>query len=293
MHSIDVEATEEEISRALKKSTLGVMVLDDEGRVSGTISAMDLLNLKRPKISLVDHSERGQSVDGLADAELIEIIDHHRLGDVETIQPLYIDVRPLGSTASILYERIKEADLQLIAPIAKLLLGALISDTLLLTSPTCTESDRKRAKELAEMAEVDLRSFGIEVLRQNDELTTASPEKLVRRDCKHFAFEGQTFLAAQIETVDLAALTPQREQDLLKAFSLEIHRENVDFGALMITDVLQNKSWILIVSEDPKWTAIHIPKQLKDSGSPWIEEGFVSRKKQLIPLLLNNIKQAL
>lgn len=289
--SIDESAEENEISHSLKESYLGLIVLDIEGRVLGTISAVDILQLKSPHVSLVDHSERGQSIHGLDRAEVIEIIDHHRLGDIETIQPLHMDVRPLGSTASILYDRIREASVELPAHIAKLLLGALISDTLLLSSPTCTASDKVRARKLAEIAGVDLQEYGLEVLRRNDGLTTDSPEQLISRDCKQFSFEDVTFLAAQLETVDLEALTEEREAALNEAFLLSVKRAGAAFGALMVTDVLASRSRIIIVSDDLIWEKTHWPATLKQSGAAWVEESFVSRKKQLIPLLMKNIQQ--
>ena len=289
--SIDENAEEDEINRNLKKSHLGLIVLNAEGRVTGTISAIDVLNLKCPQVSLVDHSERGQSIHGLDKAEVIEIIDHHRLGDVETIQPLHMDVRPLGSTASILYDRIQEASLELPASIAKLLLGALISDTLLLSSPTCTSSDKVRARKLSEIADVDLQEYGLETLRRNDGLTTDPPEQLVSRDCKQFSFEGVMFIAAQLETVDLTGLTEAREKALREAFLLSVKHSGAAFGALMITDVLASQSRIIIVSDDAFWQETHLPATVKQTGAPWVEESFVSRKKQLIPLLMKNIQQ--
>jgi manganese-dependent inorganic pyrophosphatase len=290
--AVDCLIREDEISRIIKKSPGGLLVLDSGSCVIGSISAMDILQLKRPKLSLVDHSERGQAIHGLADAEIVEIIDHHRLGDVETIQPLSIDARPLGSTASILYERVKEAGLELPTDIAKLLLGALLSDTLLLTSPTCTVSDKTRAKTLAKLAGVELQSFGIEVLRQNDELADGAADSLVSRDCKPFSFEGVNFVAAQIETVDLSILSDRRAEELSQAFALQVKQAGVAFGALMVTDVLQSLSRIIIISEEARWLRVHLPKDLHQNGQAWIVENFVSRKKQLIPLLFTNIRQA-
>ncbi|MGZ0655065.1 DHHA2 domain-containing protein [Coraliomargarita sp. W4R72] len=290
--AIDGLMREDEISRVIKKSPSGLLVLDSNNCVIGSISAMDILQLKRPKLSLVDHSERGQAIHGFADAEIVEIIDHHRLGDVETIQPLSIDARPLGSTASILYERIKEAGLELPCDIATLLLGALLSDTLLLTSPTCTATDKTRAKDLATRAGVDLQSFGIEVLRQNDELADGTAEMLVSRDCKPFCFEGVNFVAAQIETVDLSILTDLRALELSQAFALQVKHAGAAFGALMVTDVLQSQSRIIIVSEEAQWLHAHLPQDIYQSEQAWVLDNFVSRKKQLIPLLLNNIRQA-
>ncbi|MDQ8206921.1 DHH family phosphoesterase [Coraliomargarita sp. SDUM461003] len=290
--SVDSQMREDEISRAIKNASAGLLVIDSKNRVIGSIAPIDLLKLKRPKLSLVDHSERGQAIHGLADAEIVEIIDHHRLGDVETISPLSIDVRPLGSTASILYERIKEAGHEIPQEIAKLLLGALIADTLLLTSPTCTVSDKARAADLASLASVDLENFGIEVLRQNDELADASAESLVSRDCKPFNYEGVHFLAAQVETVDIAILTRERAAELSQAFETRVKLEGAAFGALMVTDVLQSRSRIIIVSEDVRWLDAHLPSELRQSGQDWFIENFVSRKKQLIPLLLTNIRHA-
>lgn len=290
--AIECTVREDEIARVIRKSRSSLVVLNAEGGVIGSISAMDILKLKRPKLSLVDHSEQGQSIHGLEDAEIVEIIDHHRLGDIETIQPLSIDARPLGSTASILYERIKEAGLQPPQDIALLLLGALLSDTLLLTSPTCTASDRTRADDLARLAGVDLKEFGIEVLRQNDELAEGEAETLVSRDCKPFTFEGVHFIVAQIETVDLSLLTDRRADELKKTFSLQVNRSGAAFGALMVTDVLQSQSRIMIVSDDALWRQVHLPDDLQDAGQGWVMEQFVSRKKQLIPLLLTNIRQA-
>ncbi|CAA6678245.1 MULTISPECIES: DHH family phosphoesterase [unclassified Lentimonas] len=290
--TIDSLMREDEISRLIKKTPSSLLVLDSNQCVIGSISAMDILRLKRPKLSLVDHSERGQAIHGLADAEIVEIIDHHRLGDVETIQPLSIDARPLGSTASILYERITEAGLKPPNDIAKLLLGALLSDTLLLTSPTCTITDKARAKKLATLAGVELQSFGIEVLRQNDELADGTAASLVSRDCKPFSFEGVHFIAAQIETVDLSILTPQRATELNEAFARQVKLTGSAFGALMVTDVLKSESRVMIVSEDAHWLHVHLPPDLQQNGQAWMLDDFVSRKKQLIPLLLNNIRRA-
>jgi len=210
---------------------------------------------------------------------------------VETIRPLHIDVRPLGSTASILYERIVQAGLTPPAAIAKLLLGALISDTLLLTSPTCAASDPARAKVLAQLAGVDLQQFGREVLLQNDELKTASAEELVGRDAKHFNFEGVAFLVVQIETVDLACLdTPQAAAIECEAMR-RVRADRLAFGVVMVTDVLKGNSRIILVSDSAQWLRALRPEDNPKSGAPWMLAGVVSRKKQLLPLLLNRIKQ--
>jgi manganese-dependent inorganic pyrophosphatase len=145
---------------------------------------------------------------------------------------------------------------------------------------------------LARLAGVELQSFGVEVLRQNDELADAKAETLVSRDCKPFSFEGVNFLAAQIETVDLSILTDQRATELSQAFAVHVKQSGVAFGALMVTDVLDSVSRIIITSEDAHWLHVHLPQDLYQNGEAWLLENFVSRKKQLIPLLLTNIRQA-
>jgi manganese-dependent inorganic pyrophosphatase len=290
--AIDTQMREDQIECELKKSQWGLVVLDINGTVVGSISARDIIMLKRPKLSLVDHSERGQAIDGLSSAEIFEIIDHHRLGDIETIQPLNIDVRPLGSTASILFDRINEAAIEIPPSIAILLLGALLADTLLLTSPTCVESDQQRAQKLAELAGVELQEFGIQVLRKNDQLLSASATELVNRDCKPFTFEDVFFLVAQIETVDIKSLSNERTEELKQAFIERVKQSRAAFGVLMITDVLASCSQVMIIEEGDQWAKIHLPDSIQANGEYWVLDKFVSRKKQLIPLLLNNIKES-
>lgn len=275
------------LEKKVRASPLGVLVVDAAGRLIGTLTADTLLHAPTPLVSLVDHSERRQSIAGLERADVLEIIDHHRLGDIETPTPIAIDVRPVGSTATILQARTEAAGLALPPEIAHLLLGALVSDTLLLTSPTTTPTDHAAAARLATLAGVDLRSFGLEVLRQNDELHSASADQLVALDCKEFAHAETTFLLAQVETINLDALDATRAEDLRHSLLLRVRRHHAAFGLVMITDVLRGCSDLLLASDEPIWQTLFQPTGDESaSAAPtpgWRMDGMVSRKKQLLP----------
>jgi len=269
---------------AIANADYGLMVVDDSQGLLGVVTPQQLAEASRPQVALVDHFEKAQSVRGIEEATITAIIDHHRIGDIETSEPVEIDCRIWGSTASILFARCRESGLAVPAGKAKLLLGALIADTLLLQSPTTRTQDRRIAEELATIAEVDLREFGLEVLRRNDRLMSTKPAELVRADCKRFTHGNYQFLAAQIETVDLSLLSDERAGELEHALEADIG--GADFAALMITDVLTQTSRISIVGADPKWGRKFLPE---DSTGFWIAEGYVSRKKQIIPHLLERI----
>ncbi|MCC5840241.1 MAG: DHH family phosphoesterase [Opitutales bacterium] len=281
------------LERKVRAQPLGILVTNASGRLVGAISADTLLHAPQPLLSLVDHSERRQSIGGLERAEILEIVDHHRLGDIETDAPIAIDVRPVGSTATILRARAAAAGLALPPEIAQILLGALISDTLLLTSPTTTTRDTAAAAELAALADLDLRTFGLAVLRQNDELKTTSPDNLVARDCKEFAHGDITFLLAQIETTDLSVLDRNQAVDLRRSLLARVRTHHATFGILLVTDVLAGRSELIPAADDTCWEDVLRPERGNGHGrdeTPWVIEGMVSRKKQLLPLLLGALR---
>ena len=261
-------------------------VVEPDGRLLGMISRREALQPPRRGLVLVDHFERGQTVRGWEQAEIVQIIDHHRVGGLETIEPALVDCRPLGSTASILALRYAEAGLTPDAAEARLLLGALIADTLLLTSPTTTATDRELAPRLAALAGVDLAVFGREVLARNDSLATDSPAALVARDLKEFSRGDLRFLLGQIETVDLALLDEERATALVTALDDARRRAGAAFALTMVTDVLGGLSRLLLADPDPRRTR-HL---LDGPPSPiGVERPIVSRKKQLVPLVLEKL----
>ena len=284
---LDPATTLLEAKPIIVKNPLGVLLIDDQGRLQGYVNQDGYLNRPSPQLCLVDHCEKRQSIEGLEEAQILEVIDHHRLGDLETLTPLEMDVRPLGSTSSILYLRARTLGIEIPPDIATLLLGALISDTLLLKSPTTTAQDREIAEALSQLAQVDWVSFGKELLRQNDYLAKGSAYDLVRLDCKPFAQEGITFLASQIETLDLGQLTEARQEELRQAMILHTRESDAQFGIIMVTDVLEQSSQVLVASAEARWVEI----AGWNGEASWLAEGWVSRKKQVLPYLLRKLKQ--
>ncbi len=286
--TIHPEEVLSESGKRIADSSYGLLVMDDDGTLHGILTPQELAEAERPKVILVDHFERAQSIRGLEEAEIRGIVDHHRIGDIESTEPVEIDCRIWGSTASILYARWKELDFDLPASKARLLLGALISDTLLLQSPTTRDQDRRIARELAEIAGVDLDSFGYEVLRRNDRLLSEDAESLALADCKAFTHGEDQFLVSQIETVDLSALTDERTGELEKVLLTQLGP--AAFGILMITDVLKQNSRLSVVTKDKRWLGKILPSENTVNGHAWFAENFVSRKKQLVPYILNQMK---
>lgn len=258
-------------------------VVDGQGKLTGMISRREALQPPRRGLVLVDHFERTQTVRGWEDAEIMQIIDHHRVGGLETVEPARVDCRPLGSTASILALRFAEAGLEPDVVEAKLLLGALVADTLLLTSPTTTPTDRELAPRLAAAAGVELAKFGREVLARNDGLALETAAALVARDLKEFSRGETRFLLGQIETVDLGLLDATRTTALGVALDEMRSRAGAAFAITMVTDVLRGVSRLLVADPEAR-RARHIVGPVADGERP-----MVSRKKQLVPLVLERL----
>ncbi len=197
---------------------------------------------------------------------------------------------PVGSTASIIAAQFEEAGIRPSRAEAVLLLGALVADTLLLTSPTATPGDKVIAGDLAKIARLDLQKFGREALRRNDELGTAKPDKLVGRDLKEFQHEGIRFAAAQVETVDLNLLTETRRLELSDSLEAVRRKLGAAFALLMITDVFKGESHVLVSDDDPA-RAIALLESRNGSDGGQRFPGMVSRKKQLIPMVLQNLSK--
>ncbi|MEZ5413285.1 MAG: CBS domain-containing protein [Opitutaceae bacterium] len=277
----------DQVLPALQTSMHALPVVDADDRLVGVLSQSDAMAPPMRPLILVDHFERTQTVRGLEQASIEEIVDHHRVGAIETLLPARVDCRPVGSSSTIVACQFEEAGLQPTPKEAMLLLGALVSDTLLLTSPTTTAVDRRIAPALAKRARVDLAVFGREVLRQNDELAEGDPDSLVEKDVKGFVRGEVAFGAAQLETVDIQQLTAERTAALLTALEALRLRNSWAMVALIVTDVLDGCSQLLVCDAD---------KARRDwllEGAPVAQgrrhDGMVSRKKQLLPYLFNRL----
>lgn len=240
----------------------------------------------------MDHFESSQATQGFENAEILEIVDHHRVGDIQTLSPVRIDCRPVGSSSTIVALRHIEAEVDIDRPIAMLLLGGLLSDTLGLRSPTTTPTDRRVVHHLAEIAGVEPDAFAREILRAGDDLVTADPARIWNRDQKSFGIRNRTFTVAQLETVVLEQL----DDSVFAAFERELRadfeRGSHLLSALFLTDVLKGSSWVT-VCESP--VAAGVLARCFGAVEPrkgWIlAEGVVSRKKQIVPALMRVLSE--
>lgn len=278
----------QDIHGRVSHTNYALPVVGGTGELVGLVSRSDLLDAPRPRVILVDHFEKHQAAPGIDDCDIVEIIDHHRVGTLETHAPIRVDCRPVGSTATIIACKFGEAGLRPSRAQARLLLGAMISDTLLLTSPTTTDVDRGQARQLARRAGVDLKEFGREVLVRNDETLTKRPEDLVGKDLKEFSSGELRFGVAQVETVDRSRLDEGRLRAFAEATAQRRAREGWAFLALLITDVLRGDSLVFVDDTDARRREHLLGYRDGDSFvSLW--PGCVSRKKQFLPTILSRL----
>lgn len=278
------------LNRLLREEDDEFWVLDETGHYLGICRQRDLLNPPRLKLILVDHNEAQQAVPSMEEAELLEILDHHRLGNPSTHTPIRFTVDIVGSTSTLVSERIEDAGLSAPPAIAGLLLSGLLSDTLILTSPTTTERDRMAADRLARWAFVynsplvneTIRSYGEKVLAAGAGLGSRAPKDVVSGDMKVYTAGGYQFAISQAEVSDLYEVT-----DRLESLSKALHElrtsRALDFNMLMVTDVVRGSSRLLL--DNPPALLENLPYPPLPDGTR-LAEGVVSRKKQLLPVVL-------
>lgn len=238
------DQTVEEAQTALLEAQFALPVMNSDGTLFGVVSRAEILGAPRRRVVIVDHFERHQAPDGITSAEIIEIIDHHRVGTLETNQPIRVDCRPVGSTATIIACKFAENGRTPTPSQAKLLLGAITADTLLLTSPTTTPVDRHQADLLAGIAQVDLHQFGHEVLVKNDVTLDQPASVLLENDLKEFSVGDIKFAVSQVETVDRSRLTEEHLENLFNALSERRKSVGWNFAALLITDIFRSDSLV-------------------------------------------------
>ena len=244
-------------------------------------------NVAGREIILVDHNERTQTADGFEEAKVLELIDHHRISNFNVDEPLYARVEPVGCTATIILKLFKENGLTPSKETAGLMLSAIISDTLLFKSPTCTQCDAKAGKELAEIAGVDLKEYGLEMLKAGTALGDKSEAELLNMDMKIFEIDGAKIGVAQVNTVNEAEVL-ERKEKLLAEIDNIIAKEGLKFFMLAITNILTNDSAALI-SGDGNDVVEKAFGEKVDSNLVTLK-GVVSRKKQIIPPLTKVIQ---
>lgn len=272
-----------------KKRFRDFPILDRHGRFKGFISRRRFLGASKKKVILVDHNERSQAVDGIEEAEIIEIIDHHRLGDIETVSPITFRNQPVGCTATIINQMYEENEIEVPREIAGLLCGAIISDTLLFRSPTCTPLDERTAKKLAKISDIDLEQMAQEMFNAGSNLKGKSSEDICFQDFKQFTVNDTIFGVGQITSMskeELAAIRDMMTEHLPKV--LEAHNLNMIY--FMLTDILAESTELLCVGTGARGIALSA-FDLPDNAKSLILKGVVSRKKQLIPVLVETMQQ--
>ena len=264
-------------------------ILDENGKYCGVVSRRNLLNLHRKQLILVDHNERQQAVDGLEEADILEIIDHHRIGNLETTGPVYFRNVPVGCTATILYQMFGEQGMTPSKEIAGLLLSAILSDTLMFRSPTCTPFDKGVAKRLAEIADVDIEDHAKKMFRAGSDFKNKTTEEIFYQDFKIFHTEDCDFGVAQISAMSGEELEQIGEQ--LRPFLPQVLGEKrLNMVYVMLTDILEESSKIIFAGEDAGKILAHAFKKQEDADGILLD-GIISRKKQMIPTLMNEMSE--
>ena len=264
-------------------------IVDKDDNYIGMISRRNRLNLKRKQVIMVDHNEESQAVDGIDHAEILEIIDHHRLGTLETMSPVFFRNQPLGCTATIMYQMYQERGVEIPKKIAGLLCSAIISDTLMFRSPTCTAIDKSAAEHLAQIAGVDIEDLAIDMFSAGSNLGSRTAEEIFYQDFKRFDVGNVEFGVGQINSMNAVELEEIREK--LIPYLPVAHRESgLNMIFFMLTNIIKESTELLCYGPNSD-TLVKEAFQLPDDGDSYELKGLVSRKKQLIPSLAGMIQQ--
>lgn len=262
-------------------------VLEKDGTYVGMISRRNLLGIHKRGVVLVDHNEFSQAIDNIRDAEILEVIDHHRIGSLETMSPVYFRNEPVGCTATIVYQMYREKDVAIPKHIAGLLCSAILSDTLLFRSPTCTILDRFAAEELSKIAGVDCNEYGIEMFTAGSNLKEKTPEEIFYQDYKKFEFNGITFGVGQINSMSKDEL-----EALRKTIAPYLERSYKEHGLhmmfFMLTNIIEENTMLMCCGEGSDVLVKESFGCYPENGVALLEK-VVSRKKQLIPAFIEVI----
>lgn len=272
-----------------KKKFRDFPILDRHGNFKGFISRRRFMEVRKKQVILVDHNEKSQAVDGIEEAEIQEIIDHHRLGSMETMGPIFFRNQPVGCTATIVTQMYQEAGVEITPTIAGLLCSAIISDTLLFRSPTCTAVDRASAEMLAEKAGIQLEEMAAEMFNAGSNLKGKTEKEICFQDFKQFTVNDTVFGVGQINSMNQEELQEIKEK--LSSYlevAMEDHKLNMVY--FMLTDILKETTELLCCGPGAKEPVIEA-FELPDDTQQIILKGVVSRKKQLIPALVAALQQ--
>ena len=265
-------------------------VLDKDGKYQGTVSRRNLLNISKKKVILVDHNEVSQAVDNIREADILEIIDHHRIGSLQTMQPVVFRNQPVGCTATIMYQMYQEKNLDIPPAIAGLLCAAILSDTLMFRSPTCTFLDRAAGQELAKLAGIEVEEFAAEMFRAGSDLQSKSPEEIFYQDFKKFIIDDVTFGVGQINSMSADELQHIKER-LQPYIKSECGKNGIQMVFFMLTNIVEESTELLFCGEGSRHMVSQAFEDMKANESSCMLLGVVSRKKQLIPAFMRALEE--
>ena len=260
----------------------------ENGKLVGILSRDQVLEPEREQIILVDHNEKGQAVEGIENAKILEIIDHHRLGGIQTSEPIFTRQEPVGCTATIVANMHWHRDVEIPQQIAGLLLSAILSDTVLFKSPTCTDYDRKTAKKLAEIAGVNIQEYGMAMLKAGSGIGSMTPAEIVKNDLKEFQIGDYRIIVSQLSVMDTKEVM-DLEDKLIENMKTVCSHEGYDMSLVMVTDIIEEGTYLLFTGS-PR-TLIGEAFQKDASGTHVYLPGVMSRKKQIIPPLSEAVKK--
>lgn len=284
--TFDIEDYVDEVKETMSKIRhRDFPIINENGNYVGMISRRNLMNMQKKQVILVDHNEKSQAVDGVTEAEILEIIDHHRLGSLETMSPVYFRNQPLGCTSTIIYQMYQEKGVEVPKQIAGLLLSAILSDTLMFRSPTCTSLDKTVAEALAEIAGMDIETHAKNMFQAGSDFKNKTTEEIFYQDFKVFHTDDCDFGVAQISAMSREELDKVGEQ--LRPFMTQVLGDKkLDMVYVMLTDILEESSKVIFFGDNAgKILAAAFRKEEREEGI--LLEGIISRKKQMIPTLMN------
>ena len=263
-------------------------VVDKEGKLLGMISRRKLLGARKKRMILVDHNEQSQAVDGIEDAEILEIIDHHRLGSLETISPVFFRNQPLGCTATIIYQMYRENGVEIEPSIAGLLCSAILSDTLMYRSPTCTPLDRQAANELAAIAGIQVEEHAKAMFTAGSNFASRTAEEIFYQDFKQFTVLDKSMGIGQINSMDHGELTEIKGR-LIPYMEKVLKEHDVDMVFFMLTDIMEEGTILLFRGEGAEEIAENAFNR-RAEGDGMMLPGVVSRKKQMVPAIISSMQ---
>lgn len=264
-------------------------ILDEKQNYVGMFSRRNLLNAQKKQLILVDHNEKSQAVNNIDEAEILEIVDHHRLGSLETIAPVFFRNQPLGSTSTIIYQIYQEKNVEITKEIAGILCAAIVSDTLMFRSPTCTALDVAAAKELAEIADVEIESLAHDMFTAGSDFDNKTEDEILNQDFKIFYSGDLAFGVSQVSAMGQSELDKVRARVEKKLVAM-CGEKRVQMLYVMLTDIMTEKTTLIYYGEGAEGIAKDAFGCAPYNGSMELK-GVVSRKKQFIPAIMNALTE--